>query len=312
MPEFSTQYSIREIVELKDFITVAYIIIDDIYQEVTPTYIKERRNIKDSMLSDSEIITIGIVGELLTIDSEKAWHSFCSKNLRDLFPNMCSRTRFNRTRRHLDKVIELIRDEITKRLGFSDNPHRVVDSMPIPVCHFGRAKFYRSLREHASYGYCASKKETYYGFKLHFMITLEGYITDFTVTAANIDDREALWDLVSKYHSLTILGDKGYLNKDFATDLKLEKNIDLVPIKRNNSKDQYSKPFRQLIFRLRRMIETVGSQLSCQLNIQKVLAKSKLGFTARIKTKILAHNLCCFVNKALGRDISRIKELVFG
>jgi hypothetical protein len=60
------------------------------------------------------------------------------------------------------------------------------------------------------------------------------------------------------------------------------------------------------------MIETVGSQLSCQLNIQKVLAKSKLGFTARIKTKILAHNLCCFVNKALGRDISRIKELVFG
>jgi hypothetical protein len=74
MPEFSNQYSIREILELKDFITVAYIIIDDIYQEVTPTYIKERRNIKDSMLSDSEIITIGIVGELLTIDSEKAWH----------------------------------------------------------------------------------------------------------------------------------------------------------------------------------------------------------------------------------------------
>ena len=144
------------------------------------------------------------------------------------------------------------------------------------------------------------------------MITIEGYITDFTVTTANIDDREALWDLVSRYHFLTIIGDKGYLNKDFTTDLKLEKNIDFIPIKWNNSKDQYQKPFRQLIFKLRRKIETVGSQLSCQLNIQSVLAKSILGFMARIKTKILAHNLCCFVNRVLGRDISRIKELIFG
>ncbi len=40
------------------------------------------------MLSDSEIITISIVGELLTIDSEKAWHNFCSKNLGDKFPTI--------------------------------------------------------------------------------------------------------------------------------------------------------------------------------------------------------------------------------
>lgn len=41
MSELSTQYSIkiREITELKDFIIVAYIIIDDIYQEVAPIYI---------------------------------------------------------------------------------------------------------------------------------------------------------------------------------------------------------------------------------------------------------------------------------
>ena len=76
MPEFSNQYCIKEIEELKDFIIVAYIIIKDIYQEVTPIYIKERRNIKASMLSHSEIITIAIVDELLTIDSEKAWYSF--------------------------------------------------------------------------------------------------------------------------------------------------------------------------------------------------------------------------------------------
>ncbi|AEE90732.1 transposase [Tepidanaerobacter acetatoxydans Re1] len=79
MSEFPNKYSIKEITELKDFITVAYVIIDDIYQDVTPIYIKNRRNIKNAILSDSEIITIAIVGELLTIDSERAWYSFCSK-----------------------------------------------------------------------------------------------------------------------------------------------------------------------------------------------------------------------------------------
>ncbi len=96
MLEFTNKYSIKEITDLKDFITVIYILIDDIYQETTPAHIKERRNIKDAILSDSEIITISIVGELLTIDSEKAWLGFCRKNLRDLFSKFCDRTRFNK------------------------------------------------------------------------------------------------------------------------------------------------------------------------------------------------------------------------
>lgn len=48
-------------------------IIDSIYKEVTPTSVINRRNIKDRNLSDSQTITSSIVGELLTIDSEKAF-----------------------------------------------------------------------------------------------------------------------------------------------------------------------------------------------------------------------------------------------
>jgi hypothetical protein len=36
-----------------------------------PAYIKNRKNIEYSILSDSEIITTSIVGELMIIDSEK-------------------------------------------------------------------------------------------------------------------------------------------------------------------------------------------------------------------------------------------------
>lgn len=92
MLEHDRNYSIKEIVNLKDFVTVAYVIIDDIYRKFTSTHIANRCNINDSILSGSEIITISIVGELLTIDSEKAWFGFCKKNMRDLFLKFCDRT----------------------------------------------------------------------------------------------------------------------------------------------------------------------------------------------------------------------------
>ena len=68
-------YYIQEIENLTDLFTIIYTIIDDVYKDIIPISIRNRRNIKESKLSDSEIITISIVGELLTIDSEKAFFS---------------------------------------------------------------------------------------------------------------------------------------------------------------------------------------------------------------------------------------------
>lgn len=169
MLELNNYYT-TEIENLRDFITIIYVIIDDIYQEVTPTYIKERRNISKAILSDSEIITISIVGESLTIDSEKAWFNFVKKNLKDLFPKVCHRTRFNRTLRNLHAVLDEIRKKLTLILNYQYDNYRIVDSMPIPVCKFARAHFNKTLSE-ADYGKCASKKETYFGFKLHALVT---------------------------------------------------------------------------------------------------------------------------------------------
>ncbi|WP_432406379.1 IS982 family transposase [Wukongibacter sp. M2B1] len=315
MLELHKKYSIKEINDLKDFIIVSYVIIDDIYQNITPTYIKERRNINDCILSDSEMITISIVGELLTIDSEKAWFGFCRKNFRDLFPKFCDRSRFNRTRRALHSVIDEIRKEIASMLGYTNNPYRIIDSIPISVCKFGRARFHKTFRGYgANYGKCPSKKETYFGYKLHLLVSLNGFVTDFVLTSASIDDRKVVWDLLESYQSITVLGDKGYINSNISPELKDEKNINLIPLKRNNSKDQYPKFIRQLIFKARRRIETTASQLTEQLNIEKVLAKSLWGLQTRLKTKLLAYNLCYFVNKALGKDsdLAKIKELVFG
>ncbi|MCC9295961.1 IS982 family transposase [Clostridium sp. WLY-B-L2] len=314
MLEIYNNDSITIIEDLKDFITVIFVIVDDIYQEVTPTYIKNRRNSNHSIMTDSEIITVSLAGKLMSIDSENAWVGYCKKNLKELFPSFCSRTRFNRTRKSLYKIIELIRHNLTKLVRCNYDFFRIVDSMPIYACKFGRARFHKTYRSYAAYGKCASKKETFYGFKLHSLITFDGYITDFTLTSANIDDREALWDLTNNINCITVLGDKGYIGDDICSDLSKERNINLISMKRNNSKSQLPKQLRQQIFKRRRLIETVNSQLSEQLNIARVLAKSRLGLLARLETKILAHNICCFINKVLRKsaDILKIKQLIFG
>lgn len=46
--------------------------IDDRYQQYAPVSVSSRGDVKDAKLSDSEIITISIGGELVGIDSENA------------------------------------------------------------------------------------------------------------------------------------------------------------------------------------------------------------------------------------------------
>lgn len=301
------------IATFEDFIVTVYVIIDDLYSQYAPDAVCKRRNIQDAKLSDPEIITIGICGELVGIDSENAWFSFVKKNYRYLFPKLCSRTRFNRTRRVLLQVTELLRQKLFTAFSIPCSQYFVVDSFPLAVCKFGRARYCQSFRrDGADYGKCPSKKETYFGYKVHALITLEGFITAFEITPASTDDREGLRDLVRQQLHLTILGDKGYVGEALSEEMR-EQGICLMALKRSNSKTDWPKPVRQLIFRLRRRVETVFSQLSEQLKAERVRAKSFQGLCTRLVNKVLAYNLCLAINHLFDEncEMGKIKQLIF-
>lgn len=312
MLKFQNNYT-TIIATFEDFILLTYTVIDDLYKQFAPAAVSERRNRHQARLSDSEIITISICGELLGIDSENAWYSFVKKNYQHLFPKLCSRTRFNRTRRALIQTTELLRQKLACVFPVPASRYFVIDSFPLPVCKFGRARYCRSFRtDGANYGKCPSKKETYFGFKVHALITLEGYITAFEITPASVDDREGLRDLAEKHYGLTILGDKGYTGEKLLQDMK-SNGICLMSLKPSNYRNNWSKEVRQLIFRFRRRVETVFSQLSEQLNAERVLAKSFHGLCTRLVNKILGHNLCMAFNSIFHEpcEIGKIKQLIF-
>ena len=301
------------IATFEDFILTVYVVIDELYRQFAPSEVIHRRHVLDAKLSDSEIITISICGELAGIDSENAWFSFVKKNYRHLFPQLCSRSRFNRTRRALMQTTELLRQKMISAFPIPFSPYFIIDSFPLAVCKFRRARYCRSFRGYgADYGKCPSKKETYFGYKVHALVTLEGYITSFEITPASTDDREGLRDIVESQSDLVILGDKGYVGENLMLEMK-EQGICLLALKRSNSKINWSKSFRQLIFKLRRRVETVFSQLSEQLNAERVLAKSFQGLCTRLSNKILAYNLCLALNRIFHEtcELGKIKQLIF-
>lgn len=297
----------------EDFITTVFVMIDDLYRRYAPPEVAKRRHALDAKLPDSEIITVSLCGELAGIDSENAWYSFVKRNYQHLFPNLCSRSRFNRTRRALLQTTELLRQKLSSVFAASSGRFCIVDSFSLAVCKFGRARYCHTFRGlGADYGKCPSKKETYFGYKVHAMVTLEGYVTAFEVTPASTDDREGLRDLVDGQSGLVVLGDKGYTGGALADDLSRQ-GIYLMALKRSNSRTDWPRHMRQLIFRLRRRVETVFSQLSGQLNAERVLARSFQGVCTRLANKILAYNLCMTLNNIFGEDyeLARIKKFVF-
>ena len=54
------------IATFEDFILTTYVIIDELYHQFALPEVAKRRHVLDAKLSDSEIITISLCGELLT------------------------------------------------------------------------------------------------------------------------------------------------------------------------------------------------------------------------------------------------------
>lgn len=312
MLKFQNNYN-TTITNFEDFILVVFVIIDDLYKQYAPSSVTYRRNVCTAKLTDSEVIAISICGELLGINSEKAWFSYVKKNYLYLFPQLGDRSRFNRRRKDLLQITELLRQKLFTSFFETTNNYFIVDSFPLPVCKFGRARYSKAFRcDGANYGKCPSKKETYYGYKVHALVNLEGYIIMFEITPASVDDREGLRDMASDLSNFTVLGDKGYCGQSFTEEMA-DRDIQLMSLKRSNNKNNWPKAIRQLIFKLRRRIETVFSQLTEQLNAERVLAKSFRGLCTRIQNKILAYNLCMVINHLFYKniDMSKIKHLIF-
>ena len=111
---------------------------------------------------DADILTVGWLLEYIGEDSETAGYRSIKAELKTVFPSLPERSGLNRRRRNLSTASEVIRWALTHYLPKTDV--FIVDSFPIPVCDFKRAKASKSdfrwadgTGTLATYGHCATK-----------------------------------------------------------------------------------------------------------------------------------------------------------
>lgn len=287
---------------LQKVYTKIYALLHEI--ETDDYFLRQRKKPK---LNDKALIALSLAAETLGIDSER----FLFKQLPESLEDLIERSVYNRRVRRLSRKIESIRQAVIHRLD-PESTLYVIDSMPLEVCKLSRAKRSRICQEHEgsspNYGYCAAQDTHYFGFKLHAVCTPDGLIKMFDISKASVHDIHYLQDVQAQLKHCTLLGDKGYLSRQWQQDLFDSKGIHLKTPMRKNQKD--FKVFPQVFSRARKRIETLFSQLCDQFMIRRNYAKSFSGFSRRLITKITALTFIQWDNVRNGNKMNNIKVVL--
>jgi hypothetical protein len=204
----------------------------------------------------------------------------------------------NRRRKNLYYLTEPLRISLVQSLVEGEDTF-LIDSMPISIVRLSRANRSRvckeDIRTAPSKGYCASQDQFYYGYKLHARTAMNGVITHFDLSPANVHDIEYLKQISAYYPGCTILGDMAYLSDPLQLELFEQNRLLTITPMRRNQKNYRKQP--ALFRHLRKRIETVFSQFHDQFNIQKNYAKKFWGLATRILSKLTAFTLLQYLNK---------------
>ncbi len=286
-------------------------LVDELWPRIAPHC---RRPGPAPACSDPELVTMALVGEAKGWDQEtellSEWHRH-----RDLFPRQPTRTRFNRRRRQLAGAINALRRLLLGTLDLAAERRGVLDSLPVPVMGFhlvpagNRAEW---QAHDARFGWVASKKMRFFGYKLYLLVTLGGVILDFVLAPANAAELRVGTELLAEHTDLEVLGDKAFVSAPVAADLRERNRVRLLTLPRRNELRQVPKAVRRTLNGARQVAETVNGQLAEQFRVETNHAQSFWGLTARLYTKLTAHTLCVHLNRLLGKpDPLRIKALAF-
>ena len=126
----------------EDLCTYVYVTVDEVFQ----TYVQphDQRPGPRSPFSESEVITLTLVAELVGLDDETVFLDYVNRNHRALFPLLPDRSRYNRRRRALGEAVNTIRRHLLgwllALLPADDRPLCVLDSLPVPVVGFHHAQ----------------------------------------------------------------------------------------------------------------------------------------------------------------------------
>ena len=84
------------------------------------------------------------------------------------------------------------------------------------------------VEQSPNHGYCAAQKTHYFAYKLHAVCTASGVFKAFDITQASVHDIQYLNDVKTQFSNCVLIGDRGYLSRQYQQDLFDDNSIELV------------------------------------------------------------------------------------
>ena len=185
----------------EELFLILYCIVDDLYPEVAPDWVRFRRGTDQMDMTDPEIITLSIMQEGRSNDSELSFHRVVQKDYLHLFPDLISRSRYHRVQKFLhSKDLMGIQREM---LCLLMNRLRLLavwlalDSAPLITAESPRWKSAQMSIWAAEAGFSPVKRQFFLGFRLHLLVSNTGAICDFVLSPANVGERRVAEHLLA-------------------------------------------------------------------------------------------------------------------
>jgi hypothetical protein len=281
----------------EDSFTIWYTLIDDAYQHLVACLGRRlRQRGPEPTFSDSEVITVALIIETFFGGDEELGLAFLHQYHRDLFPHLLDKGQFNRRRRSLTGVMELIRRQYTQLLIDPNDRVRLIDSAPIPACTYTRNSQCETVVGPEYMSVMVSKKAKLFGHRFYATATLDQVIDRWLLAPAAPNDGKMTPAFFEDQTDLWVLGDNAFHVPDEIAWLQTTRNITLVAALRKDAKEPLPDKVRRLFNRLRRRIETAFSVMTTVFNLETPGSRSLSGLLARITTTVLAYNLSFLTN----------------
>jgi hypothetical protein len=148
-----------------DLFLVTYCIVDDWMKQCFGSHnaVRNGRGPKSNEISDSEMLTILLVGELCQCHRERAWLRQVRASYIALFPSLPQDSRFSRRAQGVCHLLPLLRQSILIWADADREPVRLFDSFPMPLCACYRIRQSSQPISGSAFAYNASKRQYYFG-----------------------------------------------------------------------------------------------------------------------------------------------------
>jgi hypothetical protein len=263
---------------MNDHLIVAvYVVLDDLLRAMG------HRTDPRALTSDSEVLTVGVIAACQFANHHE--RALCVLKATGYLSGPLSISRFNRRFHALAHRLSAALDLLAA--AFAAGEVFVIDSIPLPVCRRARAGRCRKVRGAEYCGYCAAKREKFFGWRLHLVVTPDGIPVSFDLVPASYHDLTPIHELMERLPGgAVVYGDKAYNSADDEAALEGETGVRLVPRRRANmAANTLGEWFGLREHRGR--VETVGSQLAAW-GAQRLHARTHEGWVCKVLASLFA------------------------